>query len=485
LTVEIWEKDPDDLPPSVGQRLARQQSGDPHDHLEERSPFEQDRDRILYSAAFRRLGGVTQIAPSQEGHHFHNRLTHSLKVGQVGRRLAEYLIDDFIEREDEDTFIEEVGHLDPAVVETACLAHDLGHPPFGHVAESALDSHMRGDEIGGDEGFEGNPQSFRIVTRLEVKNENLRGLDLTRASLNAILKYPWGRGPEDSNRHEKWGYYPPEQEAFEFAREMIPDGHEGPSLEAQVMDWADEVTYAVHDVDDFYQAGYIPLDQIIQETAMRDEFLEEDAVRKIFDDDEHDFDEERARDFFDRLDQDEFYPPTLKTPFQGSRQQRADLKGFSSWLISRFLMINPGDEHVPGLEIDTSGDHPRLDIDPQLRLEVDLLRALADVYVFGASPLLSQQAGHSRIVKALFDEFHEASERGSGKRRLLPGHLQDLADHLEGREDQGDVSEAEAKALRIRLAGDAVASLNERQAYKLYREVRGVAPGSVRRSNVS
>ena len=121
-----------------------------------------------------------------EGDVFHNRLTHSLKVAQVGRRIAERLI----QKSSPDLF-KVCGRPDPDVVETAGLAHDLGHPPFGHGGEDVICTAMRDRCL--EEGFEGNPQSFRIVTRLAVRyaDQVPPGLDLTRASLNAILKYPW------------------------------------------------------------------------------------------------------------------------------------------------------------------------------------------------------------------------------------------------------------------------------------------------------
>ena len=143
---------------------------------DQRTSFQRDRDRILYSSAFRRLEGVTQVASVSEGYIFHNRLTHSLKVSQIARRLAEHLLDEGAD--------EEV--LSPDVAEAAALAHDLGHPPFGHVGETEL--HDLLDSQGHSEGFEGNPQSFRVVTRLAVRFKEWDGLNLTRATLAAVIK---------------------------------------------------------------------------------------------------------------------------------------------------------------------------------------------------------------------------------------------------------------------------------------------------------
>src|SRR5205809_376743 len=189
-------------------RIRRRHDNRPNAGDDYRSPSQRDRDRVLYSSSFRRLAEVTQVVAANSGYVFHNRLTHSLQVAQVGRRLAEKL--NKIQPETKE-------FIDPDVVEAACLAHDLGHPPFGHIAEHALNE--LADEIG---GFEGNAQSFRIVTRLASRSPNHAGLDLTAATLAAVLKYPWQRGgnPQKTN---KWGAYDSETRDFEFAVQLLPD----------------------------------------------------------------------------------------------------------------------------------------------------------------------------------------------------------------------------------------------------------------------
>ncbi|WRS29403.1 deoxyguanosinetriphosphate triphosphohydrolase [Actinomycetaceae bacterium MB13-C1-2] len=272
-----------------------------------RTPFERDRARILHSAGLRRLGTKTQVLGPATDDFVRTRLTHTLEVAQIGRGLAQ-----------------ELG-LEPDIVDAACLAHDLGHPPFGHNGEKALDEAAK--DVG---GFEGNAQTFRLVTRLETKvlgpNGEHGGLNLTRATLDALTKYPWrkGEGPDPKKSAIKYGCYPDDTEIFTWMREEAPEGRR--CLEAQVMDLSDDIAYSVHDLEDAVTTGNCDLAELINENEISQ--VAGSTTRWYG----PGYSVDELRQAAHRLMRQTFWP----TYYDGTYAGQARLKDLTSSLIGRF-----------------------------------------------------------------------------------------------------------------------------------------------------
>jgi dGTPase len=412
--------------------------GDQGDRARYRTDAQRDRDRLLYDPAFHRLGGVTQVTESELGHTFHTRLTHSLKVAQVARRCAEKLRLDAEAGRLTGRAAALVDTLDPDAVEASALAHDLGHPPFGHVAEETL-------QRCSPASFEGNAQSFRIVTRLSVR-ESEPGLSLTRQTLNGMLKYPWLRDDELAFRDKKWGAYASDQDAFEWVRRDSYANQR--SLVAHLMDWADDVTYAVHDLDDFYRAGLVPLHLLAARGGELDQLRQglqeagrEDPTGLIT----------ALEDVWGYFD--------LQEAYEGRDDQRAALRASASTLITQYL------------DAFTVREGPRegwaeLIIDEGARRQVKALKDLTWVYVVMRPSLAVMQAGRRRIIQSLYEWYFAATEAGGDRRLLPPAYQARLG------------PDATPKA-RARLVTDLVSSLSEPAALELYRRMSGVDPGSI------
>lgn len=287
-------------------RYAREGGASERSESDLRTPTEQDRGRLGYSTYLRRLAGVTQVvSPELDSAQMHSRSSHSHKVAMISREIAEYIVRRSVDGGDDAWLrvIKDAGGLDISACEAAGLAHDIGHPPFGHAGEEAIDAALRrrdgndteqdrtgsperlglgsaqSDDLASGEprepslsdtdGFEGNAQTFRTVTRLDrLKGRAPFGLNLTNVTLGAILKYPFIRQePYDHPDNGKFGAYLSDEEMLRTVRKRImgvePDDDSGEqSLEASVMDLADDMAYAIHDLEDFLAAHLIDLAQV-------------------------------------------------------------------------------------------------------------------------------------------------------------------------------------------------------------------------------
>jgi dGTPase len=378
-----------------------------------RSDFERDRARVLHSSALRRLSGKTQVVAPGSGatvlsqHSPRTRLTHSLECAQIGRELAR-----------------EIG-CDPDLVDAACLAHDIGHSPFGHNGETAL------NELG---GFEGNAQSLRLLTRLEPKIPGA-GLNLTRATLDATLKYPWFPDGADG----KYGVYPEDAEVFKWIREGAPAGRL--CLEAQVMDWADDVAYSVHDVEDGLQAGLIRFEVLIAEQTVVAR-----TAHNLFCDAGVTVGE--LETVLAELLAMKIWP----REFDGTERSMAELKNLTSELIGRFC-VAAQQATIPGrFPSEATGQLPRtryaadLIVPRQQRLECALLKAIAWHYVMGREGAARAQ----ELERELLTELVYAVELGA------PGTLDPLL--------RGSWAAAGSDKERRRVVIDQVASLTDTSA---------------------
>ena len=373
----------------------------------------------------------------------------------MGRRIAEKLFREFQETNSNSATSPDI---DPDVVEASCLAHDIGHPPFGHVAEKELDGIAV--EKGLDDGFEGNAQSFRIVTRLAMGSGD-NGLNLTRATLNAILKYPWKRG-ENSTKLDKWGVYESEADLFNWARELGP-APQRKSIEAELMDWSDDVTYSVHDLDDFYRAGVIPLDRLVVDSDERARFYAEVFYRrkeKL----PANMDEVYLRGAFDALI--ETIP--IRKRYIPTQEDRIRLRTVTSTLIRDF---------VTAVQLEQHDSRFQITIDKRRRAEIFMLKQLTWHYVIKNPALAMQQNGQRRIIRELFDAFYLAGTNGEANPDLFPISVRELLPALPAKEIEG------IKAL-TRTIIDFIASLSEEQAVATHHRIYGIALGSSLAHNV-
>ena len=331
-----------------------------------RTEFMRDRARVIHSAALRRLAAKTQVAVPWENDFQRTRLSHSLECAQIGRELGESL------------------GADPDLQDTACLSHDLGHPPFGHNGEEALAAIA--EEFG---GFEGNAQSFRLLVRLEAKTVDSQGksvgLNLTRASLDGATKYPWTR----SENTRKFGVYDDDVEVFNWMRKDAPLGKK--CIEAQIMDWSDDCAYSVHDLEDAIFAGQVSVKSFENDFA--------DLYTVMTRDYKSDATEQEALDAHKRLSALSAWPHY----FDGSQRSLARLKDSTSQLIGRFVLAAEVEtRRIHGNE-NLSRYSANLEIPREQKVEVDFLKSIAGHYLINAAHSQVRYAKQQVIIKELVE----------------------------------------------------------------------------------
>ena len=378
-----------------------------------RTEFARDRARIIHSFALRRLAAKTQVAVPWATDFPRTRLSHSLECAQVGRELGAAL------------------GADPDLMEGACLAHDIGHPPFGHNGEEALN--QIADSCG---GFEGNAQSLRLLIRLEAKtvlpDGKSIGLNLTRASLDAATKYPWSRVKDA----KKFGVYEDDLEIFNWSRTGIESGKT--SMEAQIMDWSDDVAYSVHDLEDSLVSGQVKLDQLNIDlpklfTVAKQMYLA-------------DITEAEMQIALSSLQKLSCWPRY----YDGTHRSLARLKDLASQLIGRFAQA----AEVATQEKYGDGDLTRysanLVVPRAQRVEVALLKSMAGHYVINADDSQIRYAEQQKLLTELVEAILESAPA------TLEGFF--LQDWQQAQTDQQ----------RLRVVIDQVASLTDPGAVALH-----------------
>jgi dGTPase len=466
-----------------------------------RTVFAHDVDRVIYASAFRRLAGKSQVVAATERGNFHTRLTHSLKVAQLGRRVAEKIRYATGDGENLPLPIgKSIPAPDPDLIEAACLAHDLGHPPFGHVGERTLNaciderlakdpSYKTHAEVVRAGGFEGNAQTFRILTYLAVRSPTLSrepsrpGLNFAKATLAATIKYPWLRHetPDPDRSGEKWGAYSsPDEDILRWAIGPLETGYlvDG-SFESQMMDWCDDVTYAVHDLVDFYMAGHLPLDRLLsyrqggKSTELSAEaltFIEEvaDYRQKTKSEHRREYDRDQMTAAWRMVVDHSF----IAQPWSPKYAVKSAVHLTTNALIAKFVenvgWATRGTRRMPGSPFTWREGAPLLyesdfvvdeepDVHHQKRLAVAMLKYLFRFRVIEQPRLQSQQVGQEAIVREL---FHAHFDRAS---KLLP------SDRAEELDDHGSAA---------RAASDHVASLTEGDAVAMFRRITGSRLGA-------
>ena len=349
-----------------------------HPVEEHRGLFARDRARVLHSAALRRLADKTQVVGPRDGDTPRTRLTHSLEVGQIARSIGAGL------------------GLDPDLCDMAGLTHDIGHPPYGHNGENAL------NEVALN-GFEGNAQTLRILTRLEPKvivddahgQPQSYGLNLTRAALDGACKYPWTKTNPDGTTNRKYGAYDEDAHLLDWLREGHTDNRK--CIEAQVMDWSDDIAYSVHDVEDGIISRRISLN-VLWDLVELAQLAEKGA--KAFGGTADELLE--AADSLRNLS-----VINAIGDFDYSLRDYANLKKMTSELVGRYVGATVGATSEANADLIASNGlgrmHGDLVVPKQAEAEVKLLKTIAVLYVMDEPAHLARQDRQRERIYRVYD----------------------------------------------------------------------------------
>lgn len=374
-----------------------------------RGDFARDRARVLHSAALRRLADKTQVVGPRDGDTPRTRLTHSLEVAQISRGIGEGL------------------GLNPDLCEMAGLTHDIGHPPYGHNGEVAL------NEVAPC-GFEGNAQTLRILARLEPKvliDGTSFGLNLTRASLDAAVKYPLTRTNADGSVNRKYSAYDEDAGVLAWLREGHTDG--APPMEAQVMDFSDDIAYSVHDVEDGIVSGRVSL-RVLWDFVELAALAEKGAAAFGGD----------ADSLVDAADRLRSLPAiAAAAEFDYTLSAWAGLKALTSQLVGRYVGAVTRATREENEGVTLGRQHGRLVVPPDVEAEVRLLKTVAVLYVMDQP---SHQARQDRQRDRIY-RVHEYLRAGA------PGTLDTMF--------QAWFNAAETDLERERVIVDQIASMTE------------------------
>ncbi len=419
---------PDDFALLEARAPRSREEGDP------RTAFAVDRDRVIFSSVFRRLQSKTQVFQSGEYDFYRTRLTHSIEVARIGRSIAEFL------NATQKGFGPDF-QVDPDLVEAIGLAHDLGHPPFGHIGERRLHALMA--DWG---GFEGNAQTLRLLAeRFYERPNRSRGLNPTRAFLDGVLKY------KALHREECTGGETPKHHFLydeqEYLRDFALSGPEGTkackkigelndckSLECQMMDWADDTAYCLHDILDGVKARFITLENIAHWAEARK--LKAREAKWI----------EELR----QMIQEERLEPVFNAK------------------IGQFIRACKLAKREHPLAAQTQRYAWKLKIDPAVEAEAELYKKLALDVIFRSSSILQIEFKGGYILDRLFGALRENYiEPEKPKLAFLPARWNTV------------LGEAKTPAMRARLVCDFLADLTDGAAIRLYRRLFDPAFGSI------